>query len=325
MKKNFLLSISILLVAVLALSACQGMTKSPEADPASQTQVAIFAQATLTKFAEQQPEPTQTSITGFPITITTTEVPTEEPVDTPAEPTEEAPTEVSPTEVPATAVPTVQPTTIPQPTTPANLPQPPSGHERIKFETGTTNAVIKGSVEANQSKRYVLWMTKGQMMSLGTSADNAAYISVKTPSGKVLVSFENRWLWYRDFAQETGDYVIEVSGMAYKSNYDLLVSIPQVLNFERGTSTLTARATIPAKRGHDFSFWANKDQKMTITLSQPEKFSLSIYTSDGTDILVYDGKTNSFDGTLPKAGTYVVTVHNLGDASASVDFNLTIK
>ena len=315
MKKHFVLSISILLIAIMALSACQGMTKSPEVDPASQTQVAIFAQATLTKFAEQQPQTTPT-ISGFPVaspTTAPTEETTEEATQAPGEPSAEAP---------ATAVP---PTAVPQPTTPANLPQPPAGSERISFAAGTTNATLKGTSEANQSKRYVLWLAKGQLMNVGTSADTVAYLSIKTPSGKSLVTFDNRWLWYRDFAQEDGDYVIEVSGMAYKSNYELLVSIPQPLKFEAGATNLTAKMTIPAKRGHDFSFWANVGQKMTISLSQPEKFSLSIYNADGTDVLTYDGKTNSFDGTLPKAGTYIVTVHNLGDNAAPVDFNLTVK
>ena len=322
MKKTFVLSISILIITMLALSACQGMTKSPEVDPASQTQVAIFAQATLTKFAEQQPQNTPT-VSGFPVnppTEAATEAPTEEATQAPGEPSAEAPTAV-----PATPEPTVPPTVVPQPTTPANLPQAPSGHERISFAAGTTNATIKATTEPNQSKAYVLWMAKGQLMSLGTSADTVAYISVKTPSGKSLVSFENRWLWYRDFAQEDGDYVVEVSGMAYKSNFELAVSIPQALTFAPGATSLTAKVTIPTHRGHDFSFWVANGQQMTISLSQPEKFALSIYNADGTQLLSYDGKTNSYDAVLPKAGTYIVTVHNLGDSPATVEFNLTIK
>jgi len=110
------------------------------------------------------------------------EVPGEEITEAPAEVTE------APTEAP-TAEPTAVPTAIPQPTSPADLPQPPSGHTRISFDTGTTNKTVTDTVEANQTKRYVLWMAKWQIMDISTSADNAAYISVKTPSGKVLVGF----------------------------------------------------------------------------------------------------------------------------------------
>ncbi len=313
MKKNFLLSISILIIAILALSACTNKSQKVEVDPASQTQVAIFAQATLTKYAELQP------------TAAETDEPTPEPEATPV-PEDELPGE-EPTEPPAdeTEAPTAEATAIPQPTTPASLPEPPAGSERISFATGTTNKTTSGTVEANQTKPYVFWVSKGQLFEVNNSGDNAAFIAVTSPSGKVLVDFANRWLWYRDFAQETGDYVIQVSGLGYKSNFNLKVIAPQKLEFARGTNSLTAKMTVPANYGHEFSFWADEGQKMNISLNPADQFVLSIMNADGTIILSAASNANTYEGELPKAGTYVVTVHNLGDASASVDFNLTIK
>lgn len=313
MKKNFLLSISILIIAILALSACTNKSQKVEVDPASQTQVAIFAQATLTKYAELQP------------TAAETDEPTPEPEATPV-PEDELPGE-EPTEPPAdeTEAPTAEATAIPQPTTPASLPEPPAGSERISFAAGTTNKTTSGTVEANQTKPYVFWVSKGQLFEVNNSGDNAAFIAVKSPSGKVLVDFANRWLWYRDFAQETGDYVIQVSGLGYKSNFNLKVIAPQKLEFARGTNSLTAKVTVPANYGHEFSFWADEGQKMNISLNPADQFVLSIMNADGTIILSAASNANTYEGELPKVGTYVVTVHNLGDASASVDFNLTIK
>ena len=313
MKKNFFLSISILIIAILALSACTNKSQKVEVDPASQTQVAIFAQATLTKYAELQP------------TAAETDEPTPEPEATPV-PEDELPGE-EPTEPPAdeTEAPTAPPTAIPQPTTPASLPEPPAGSERISFAAGTTNKTTSGTVEANQTKPYVFWVSKGQLFEVNNSGDNAAFIAVKSPSGKVLVDFANRWLWYRDFAQETGDYVIQVSGLGYKSNFNLKVIAPQKLEFARGTNSLNAKVTVPANYGHEFSFWADEGQKMNISLNPADQFVLSIMNADGTIILSAASNANTYEGELPKAGTYVVTVHNLGDASASVDFNLTIK
>jgi hypothetical protein len=313
MKKNFLLSISILIIAILALSACTNKSQKVEVDPASQTQVAIFAQATLTKYAELQP------------TAAETDEPTPEPEATPV-PEDELPGE-EPTEPPAdeTEAPTAEATAIPQPTTPASLPEPPAGSERISFAAGTTNKTTSGTVEANQTKPYVFWVSKGQLFEVNNSGDNAAFIAVTSPSGKVLVDFANRWLWYRDFAQETGDYVIQVSGLGYKSNFNLKLIAPQKLEFARGTNSLTAKMTVPANYGHEFSFWADEGQKMNISLNPADQFVLSIMNADGTIILSAASNANTYEGELPKAGTYVVTVHNLGDASASVDFNLTIK
>lgn len=313
MKKNFLLSISILIIAILALSACTNKSQKVEVDPASQTQVAIFAQATLTKYAELQP------------TAAETDEPTPEPEATPV-PEDELPGE-EPTEPPAdeTEAPTAEATAIPQPTTPASLPEPPAGSERISFAAGTTNKTTSGTVEANQTKPYVFWVSKGQLFEVNNSGDNAAFIAVKSPSGKVLVDFANRWLWYRDFAQETGDYVIQVSGLGYKSNFNLKVIAPQKLEFARGTNSLTAKVTVPANYGHEFSFWADEGQKMNISLNPADQFVLSIMNADGTIILSAASNANSYEGELPKAGTYIVTVHNTTGAAVSADFTLTIK
>ena len=326
MKKTYLLSITLMIIVAVSLSACKTATPYPDVDPASQTQVAIFAQATLTKYAEMQPtqEPAEveTPMPTFTLIPEESEVPGEESTEAPAEVTE-APTE-APTDAP-TAEPTVVPTAIPQPTSPADLPQPPSGHTRISFDTGTTNKTVTDTVEANQTKRYVLWMAKWQIMDISTSADNAAYISVKTPSGKVLVGFPNRWIWYRDFAQESGDYVIEVSGMAYKSNFNLKVSVPQILQFEKGASSLKALATVPANGSHEFSAWANQGQTMRLNLNNSEKFILSVMHADGTEVLRYDAKLASAEFVLPKAGTYIIKVHNISSEALSVELSLEVK
>lgn len=326
MKETYLLSITLMIIVAVSLSACKTATPYPDVDPASQTQVAIFAQATLTKYAEMQPtqEPAEveTPMPTFTLIPEESEVPGEESTEAPAEVTE-APTE-APTDAP-TAEPTVVPTAIPQPTSPADLPQPPSGHTRISFDTGTTNKTVTDTVEANQTKRYVLWMAKWQIMDISTSADNAAYISVKTPSGKVLVGFPNRWIWYRDFAQESGDYVIEVSGMAYKSNFNLKVSVPQILQFEKGASSLKALATVPANGSHEFSAWANQGQTMRLNLNNSEKFILSVMHADGTEVLRYDAKLASAEFVLPKAGTYIIKVHNISSEALSVELSLEVK
>ncbi len=328
MKKTYLLSITLIIIAMLGLAACKTATPYPDVDPpASQTQVAIFAQATLTKYAEiqptQEPAEVETPMPTFTLIPEESEVPGEESTEAPVETTEAPPTE-APTEAP-TAEPTAVPTAIPQPTSLADLPQPPSGHTRISFDTGTTNKTVTDTVEANQTKRYVLWMAKWQIMDISTSADNAAYISVKTPSGKVLVGFPNRWIWYRDFAQESGDYVIEVSGMAYKSNFNLKVSVPQILQFEKGASSLKALATVPANGSHEFSAWANQGQTMRLNLNNSEKFILSVMHADGTEVLRYDAKLASAEFVLPKAGTYIIKVHNISSEALSVELSLEVK
>ena len=140
---------AIVLLGMLAACSFPQPTTSPSD---SQTQVALFAEATLTKAAMlAQAEQTATAMAIQP---TATSIP---PTATSVPPTA---TTVPPTatNVPAATVTPVPPTATTGPTT------APDKVYRLNFATGTTNVTADGQMSANTTRRYVFWANKSQLM-----------------------------------------------------------------------------------------------------------------------------------------------------------------
>ena len=134
----------------------------PTENGGSLTQIALFAQATLTKFALQQqetPVPIQPTMNGSspePSQVPATLAPTDELGG-------QAPTPNA-TAVPATAVPVVTITPVSPTATSGPLPTTAAGMTRVSFEIGTTNYTVKETIPANTTKRYALRLTQWQML-----------------------------------------------------------------------------------------------------------------------------------------------------------------
>ncbi len=81
---------------------------------------------------------------------------------------------------------------------------------RVSFEIGTTNYTVKETIPANTTKRYALRLTQWQMLEITLKSNTSAFIAVSTEKGKQLVDFSQKWLWYRDYATENGDWYVDV-------------------------------------------------------------------------------------------------------------------
>jgi hypothetical protein len=184
---------------------------------------------------------------------------------------------------------------------------------------------VKETIPANTTKRYALRLTQYQLAEISLSGSTSAYIAITTEKGKELVNFSQKWTWYRDYASENGDWYIDVRTGAYASDITLYIQAPQRVSFESGKDTLIAKATVPAYFTHNFVAWANKDQVMKVSISPTDGLVLSIYKLGGEVLLSSaEGKT-SYEGTLPKAGDYVISVTNTKNASSTFDMNLNVK
>ena len=297
--------LAVLLLGMLAACSFPQPTTSPSD---SATQVALFAQATLTKAAvEAQAQQTATAIVLQP-TNTATSIP---PTPTSVPPTA---TSIPPT---ATNVPTVVVTPV-QPTATTA----PGQAVRLNFATGTTNITAEGHLAANAIQRFVCWADKNQLMDISSSG---AYIAITSPSGKKMVEFDQLWTWYRGYTSEQGDWYLDIKAGNYDRDYSLYLAIPQRLSFEPGTSSMTAKATIPAGKVHNFVAWANKGQTLKVSISPTQNFKLSIWHVDGTVLLSGMGDSTSFEGELPEAGDYIINVTSGAATSTEVSLNLSIE
>lgn len=334
-KRNLILAIS--LWVMILLSSCNLPKATPE-NGGSLTQVAVFAQATLTKFAEQQAveaASTQAPKDGS-APVASPVVETVVPTATMGSqaPTPNA-TAVPPTEVPtATAVPVtpVYPTATSVPVTPVYptatsgvMPTTPAGVTRVSFATGTTNYTVKETIPANTTKRYALRLTQWQMIEISLKSNTSAYIAVSTEKGKQLVDFSQKWLWYRDYATENGDWYVDVQTGAYAADINLSFIAPQRISFESGKNALIAKASVGGYNSHNFIAWANKDQTMSLSLNPSSGLVLSIRHVNGDVLLAESEGKTSFEGKLPAAGDYIITVSNATAGQINIELNMTIK
>ena len=173
MKKR-LIVLSAMTLIMVVLAGCY-MPAPTTSVGDSQTQVALFAQATLTKFAQQMTEtqPPTSEETIVPPTATLV----------PATATN-VPTAVPPTAT-ATSVPIV--TVVPVTPIPATATTQPGGTTRISFATGTTNYTVKETIPANTTRRYALRLTQYQLAEISLSSSSTAFIAITTEKGKELL------------------------------------------------------------------------------------------------------------------------------------------
>lgn len=314
---------AVLLLGLLAGCSYPQPTTSPSD---SATQVALFAQATLTKAAVEaqaqqtstalaiQPTNTQTSIpaTATNIPPTATNIP---PTATTVPPTA--------TNVPTVVVTPIQPTSTKAPTA---VPTTAPGQAiRLSFASGTTNITTEGQMNANTTRRYVFWANKDQLMDISLNGASGAYIAISSASGTKLVEFSQGWTWYRDYVPEKGDWYIDIKAGKSDTGYSLYLAIPQRLSFAPNTSSMTAKATIPAGKTHNFIAWANEGQTLEVSVSPSQNFWLSIWHVDGTVLLSGLSHLSSYEGELPEAGDYIISVISGAATPTEITLSLSIE
>ena len=308
MKKKIIFG-SVMALVLIVLAGCNVPAQNTESDYAS-TQIHLFAQATLTKRAEEEA-----------LAHEATEVPTTESTDE-ASPTD-LPATIAPTQVPPTSVAVVP--VIPLTPVPATATSPAQTGNSISFAAGTTNGQLKDNIPANTTKRYSVRLPQNQLTEVTLNSTNTAYISITTSKGRKLVDFSNKWTWYRDYASENGDWYIDVQTGAYAADITLNVMAPQRLSFAAGKDTLTGKATIPAYYTHNFVLWANKDQTMQVNLNPADGLVLSIYKLGGDVLLSAGAGRTSFEGKLPVAGDYIINISNTSNLNRSVDATVIVR
>lgn len=301
--------LAVLLLGMLAACSFPQPTTSPSD---SQTQVALFAQATLTKAAVQA-QAQQTSTAAALQPSATQASPEASPTPIPPTATTIPPTA---TNVPTVVVTPVPPTATTVPTT------APGQAVRLNFASGTTNVSAEGYLAANATQRFVFWADKNQLMDISSSG---AYIAITSPSGKKLVEFDQLWTWYRGYISEKGDWYLDIKAGNYARDYSLYLGIPQRISFAPNTSSITVKASVPAGKVHNFVAWANKGQTMSVSISPTQNFKISIWHVDGTVLLSGMGDSTSFEGVLPEAGDYIINVISGAATTTEITLNLAIE
>lgn len=319
--KNIWSSVVVLLAAAFMLGACMG--SQPLSFEDVQTQAAIFAGATLTRIAlVTQAAPTNTNPAPPP---DNTALP---PSATPMPPTAESATATAlpptatalpPTE---TRVPTVGITYITQSATPRPVVYDPI---RLSFAEGTTNISLESSAAYNSVRRFVFWAAKNQLVKVSLSSANKVVLGVSGANGAVLLPLSEGKTSYQGYLKANGDWYIDAAANPQEVEFTVSLEIPERLSFPAGAYGLTASGKVPANSTHEYLVWANKGQRLKVSVQPGDKAVLAITHVDGTELLSSSAGAASFNDLLPKAGDYIVRVVNRTGSSLTFSLPMEIR
>ena len=92
--------------------------------------------------------------------------------------------------------------------TPSSTPS--DSTERVSFDKGSTGATIRGSVTANQKKRYLLNCGSGQQMTVQIR-QGSINVTIISPNNQTIGNAVNSVSQWQGKLPNTGDYIIEIS------------------------------------------------------------------------------------------------------------------
>jgi hypothetical protein len=227
-------------------------------------------------------------------TTATPQLPTASPSPAPLD----TPTPLPPTPT-ATAAPPPEPTSTATPST-----------TNIIFATGTTAAVLQGSLQSNQVKIFTLSAEQYQpMILILTSTFNDVFLGVNGPDGSKLLDPANKWTSWQWLLPKTGLYTIQIVGGAASANYTLTAKVAKRVTFASGTSSITLSDR--TEKGYVFSYAlrCQANQTMTVSLNVPASTAYLDVFGLATGTLVKSSvKATTWTGILPSTQDYIIEI-----------------
>jgi len=321
--KKIWIAVILLVLASLLFGACMG--SEPLSFEDLQTQAAIFAEATLTRIAlDTLAAPTNTNPallpTLTPLPASATPVPpTAEPLPPTATALPPVATALPPTE---TRVPTVGITYIAQTATPRPVYYDPI---RLSFAEGGTNLSRESGAAYNSVRRFVFWAAKNQFVKISLISANKVVLGVSGANGAVLLPFSEGKTSYQGYLQANGDWYIDAAANPHEVSFAVYLEIPERLNFPAGTYGMTATGKLPANGTHEYLVWANKGQRLKVSVQPGDNAVLAIYHVDGTELLSASAGLSSYNDLLPKAGDYIIRAVNRTGSSLNISLPIEIR
>jgi len=182
---------------------------------------------------------------------------------------------------------------------------------RILFAPGTTFATVKGEIEKDTTKEYILQLGQGQLLSVSVESDGKSpVLGIKTAEGKEILSASKGFTWYLTSVPKTQDYFVTIVAPDKNTNYILHVSTPIDVEFDTGATSKTFQGMIEADDIVEFRAYALEGQKATVTLTSISgQASLHIYGM--VDLVNYvepDSGYTTWTAILPESQNYIIKV-----------------
>jgi len=201
----------------------------------------------------------------------------------------------------------------------------------LVFEPGTTTAAVRGVLQAQAAKEYLVRALAGQLVivELASPTGGATFTIRGVDDGQVLEGIDNATKWWRGSVPATQDYLITVTAPAV-TPYELAIAFdprqapttaetaPVRLVFAAGSSTTTTTAHVAAPERQRYLVRGVAGQTLQIALTPTGGSAIFAVQgiTDGKPLKRLESTATTWSSTLPVTQDYLITVTPTGAAVA---------
>lgn len=221
---------------------------------------------------------------------------------------------VSPTsEVLATATETTAaPTAIPSNTPDSN---------RISLPLGATQAVVTGTVQANQTRTYLASAAQNQII---VASVRNAVLEVIGADGTVLLPASRGWNSFRSLLPKTQDYEFRVVGGNAAQDFTLNIAFAVPVQFAAGSNSMTSNGSTVGGLPVTYAIYLERNKDLQVSLNtSASQAVLSIWGFDGTSHVSPQNQATTFSMDINETQYYIIEV--VPREGRVVDFQIQIE
>ncbi len=223
------------------------------------------------------------------------------------------------------------PQTAPQ--TPSQLSSDTAGLMRVRFARGTTSGILNDSLQAGETRGYLIGADRGQVMMAhaitwpvrqGQDPPAAATVRVMAVDGGAEAAASGTGGLWSGRLPLTGDYIVQVSA-SQPTAYTLAVQIPRPLEVGPGDPTAAIAGTAPSRAPVDYLIGAEAGQTLAASVRDGDRATLHIYGLDGGEQLAaLSERRQLWAGRVPTSQDYVISVIP-ADEGAGYQLSVTLR
>jgi hypothetical protein len=197
---------------------------------------------------------------------------------------------------------------------------------RIHIASGATSATVSDHLAAYSTKRYVLGAAAYQLLDVILSAPEGVSLKATTIRGQALIPIQGTsgTTAFRGYLPYTGDYYLAITSGSQAVDFNLSITIPVRVSFERGATSARLDGSLAAHQGLDTILRAAQGQILEVNATPKiagVPLQLIIYGVDGEVLRSGMGEGSSFRGELPSSQDYFVSVRA---GEKGTDFTLDV-
>lgn len=214
---------------------------------------------------------------------------------------------------------------------PAASPSDTTGLLQVRFARGTTSGIVNDSLQAGETRGYVIGAEQGQVMMVhaitwpvrpGEATARVRVYSVADENELTDPSGPGS-LWSGRLPG-TGDFVVRVSA-TQATAYTLAVQIPRRLMVGGSDPTAAIAGTAPSRAPVDYIIEGKTGQTLAASVRDGDPATIHLYgLDDGEQLAPLSERRTLWAGTLPGSQDYVISVVP-ADEGATYELTITLR